>query len=114
MVESKHIERPFSAYKGDEPFLFICYAHDDVDIVYPEILKLHDAGINVWYDGGIQAGTEWREELAKAIKNASLFIYFIHRNRFDKRTVARKSASPLTRKFLLSRFTLYLLVYQMD
>ena len=28
-------------------------------------------------DEGIEAGTEWREEIGKAIRNASLFLYFV-------------------------------------
>ena len=31
------LDRPFEAYRGDEPYLFICYAHDDQAVVYPEI-----------------------------------------------------------------------------
>ena len=30
-------EKPFDAYDGDEPLLFVSYAHDDVDLVYPEM-----------------------------------------------------------------------------
>ena len=31
------LDRPFEAYRGDEPYVFICYAHDDQAVVYPEI-----------------------------------------------------------------------------
>lgn len=30
------LERPFPAYKGDEPYIFVSYAHADEDMVYPE------------------------------------------------------------------------------
>ena len=71
------MDRPFPAYKGEEPYVFVSYAHKDATSVYPELTWLNDRSINVWYDEGIDAGTEWREELAGAIKRASLFIYFI-------------------------------------
>ncbi|MCZ6869785.1 MAG: TIR domain-containing protein, partial [Gammaproteobacteria bacterium] len=71
------MERPFPAYKGDEPYIFVSYAHADDEIVYPEIQWLHDQGFNVWYDEGISPGTVWRNELAESIDGSSLFLYFI-------------------------------------
>ena len=50
------MERPFAAYVGDEAFVFVCYAHEDIDVVYPEMAWLRDQGINLWYDEGISAG----------------------------------------------------------
>ncbi len=34
-------------------FVFVCYAHDDEAIVYPELRWLHEQGVNVWYDEGM-------------------------------------------------------------
>ena len=50
------MERPFPAYKGDDSYIFVSYAHADADEVYPEITWLKEAGINIWYDEGISAG----------------------------------------------------------
>ena len=36
------MEKPFPAYKGDEPYIFVSYAHADDALVYPEIRSLHD------------------------------------------------------------------------
>ena len=71
------METPFSAYRGDEPYVFVCHAHDDSAGVYPEIEWLHDQGINLWYDEGISAGKVWRAEIAEAIQGASKFLYYI-------------------------------------
>ena len=38
---------------------------------------MQEGGFNVWFDEGIDAGTEWREELGQAILHAGLFLYFI-------------------------------------
>ncbi len=41
------MDKPFPAYKGDRPYVFVCYAHDDEYVVYPEIAWLHEQGINI-------------------------------------------------------------------
>ena len=71
------MDRPFSAYKGSEPYVFVCYAHGDSRIVYPEIHWLHQQGIHVWYDEGIAAGTVWRAEVADSIQRATQVIFYI-------------------------------------
>ena len=38
---------------------------------------MNDLGFNIWYDEGIEAGSEWREEIANAITNTCLFLYFV-------------------------------------
>lgn len=57
------MERPFPAYKGNQPYVFVSYAHDDAELVYPEIHRLREAGFNIWYDEGISPGatrSPWR------------------------------------------------------
>ena len=71
------MERPFPAYRGNESYVFVSYAHEDASSVYPELTWLNDCGFNVWYDEGIEAGTEWSEELANRIADARLFLYFV-------------------------------------
>ncbi|MEJ2087913.1 MAG: hypothetical protein P8Y69_05460 [Gammaproteobacteria bacterium] len=46
-------ERPFPAYRGEEPYIFVSYSHADAESVYPDLAWLHEQGINVWYDEGI-------------------------------------------------------------
>ena len=71
------MEKPFPAYQGDEPYVFVCYAHEDATLVYPEISWLRDKGINIWYDEGISAGKIWRRELAQAIQGSFKLLYYI-------------------------------------
>ena len=68
---------PFEAYEGNEPFIFISYAHKDAEVVYDEISVLHQAGYRVWYDEGIEASNEWPEEIANAVIGCSVFLAFI-------------------------------------
>ena len=43
------MERPFPAYKGGKPYIFVSYAHEDSEVVFPEIQWLKDQGFNLWY-----------------------------------------------------------------
>ncbi|HEY8267009.1 MAG TPA: TIR domain-containing protein [Steroidobacteraceae bacterium] len=70
------MKRPFSAYQGDEPYVFVCYAHEDAVGVYPELQRLHDAGVRIWYDEGVSPGARWSDELARALSGAALVLFF--------------------------------------
>jgi ABC-type amino acid transport substrate-binding protein len=71
------VDRPFKAYKGDDPFIFVSYAHEDAEHVFPELQWLRDQGFNLWYDEGISPGSEWRGELAEAISGSALVLFFV-------------------------------------
>jgi len=75
--QDNNVNKPFAAYSGDEPYVFVCYAHRDSAVVYADLIHLRDNGVNIWYDEGIPAGTAWRGEIAGAIKGAQKFIFFI-------------------------------------
>ena len=77
MEAGADVERPFPAYSGDDPYIFVCYALDDAALVYPEITRLKDHGFNVWYDEGIAPGLSWRDEVALALTQCKVFLYFI-------------------------------------
>ncbi len=66
-----------SAYNGNEPYIFISYAHKDSDKVLPIIRELQSRGYRVWYDAGIEAGTEWPEYIAARLMNSRCVITFI-------------------------------------
>ena len=57
------MQSPYEAYKGSDPYIFVSYAHRESATVYPELVWLKEQGCNVWYDEGIEAGTEWHEEI---------------------------------------------------
>ena len=68
---------PFEAYQGDDPYVFISYSHKDAAVVYEEIARLHEAGVNIWYDEGIEASNEWPEEIARAVVDCTVFLVFV-------------------------------------
>jgi len=77
------MDRPFPAYKGDEPHVFVCYSHADADDVYPEIEWLHAQAINVWYDEGISAGKNWRAETGLSLDRANRVLFYISRHSIE-------------------------------
>lgn len=76
----EHIIKP---YQGSEKYIFISYAHKDSKSVLPVIEKLQNEGYCVWYDEGIDPGTEWDEYIAAHIKDCEYMIAFISRNYID-------------------------------
>jgi hypothetical protein len=81
---------PFEAYTGEKPFVFASYAHKDGRLVFPELRALHEKGLRIWYDEGIDPGNEWPEEIANALQRASFFIVFISRSAVESRNVKKE------------------------
>ena len=77
------MQPPFQAYVGDEPYVFVSYAHADAADVFPEIHWLHENVCNVWYDEGISPGRHWRDELATQIDNCALFVVYLSPRSID-------------------------------
>lgn len=68
---------PFRAYDGDQPYVFVSYAHADKEVVYPEIEHLHRLGYRIWFDEGIKPSAEWAAFLAEKIERCSAFLLFV-------------------------------------
>ena len=66
-----------ATYEGNEPYIFVSYAHKDSDVVLPIIEALADNGFRVWYDAGITAGTDYTEDIAGRILNSTVVIAFV-------------------------------------
>jgi formylglycine-generating enzyme required for sulfatase activity len=68
---------PFEAYAGEEPYIFVCYAHRDSPTVFKQIKDLHADGYRIWYDEGIGVSSEWPEEIARAVLGCSVFLVYV-------------------------------------
>lgn len=64
-------------YEGNEPYIFLSYAHADADAVMEIAARLQAAGCRVWYDGGIEVGSEWPEYIAAHLAGASCMLAFL-------------------------------------
>ena len=71
------MEQPFAAYDGEEAYVFVCYAHDDSAVVYPEMAWLGENSINLWYDEGISAGKNWRAAIGDSLIGASHILFYV-------------------------------------
>ena len=64
-------------YDGDQPYIFISYAHANSPAVMEVVHELHHRGFRIWYDDGIEVGSEWQENIAQHLADASLMIAFV-------------------------------------
>lgn len=87
---STHLNSPFSAYNGDEPFIFASYAHLDADRVYSELERFHNKGYPIWYDEGIPPTNEWAEEIEEPLLKSRLFVVFISKNSVESHYVRKE------------------------
>ena len=62
------------AYEGNEKYIFFSYAHRDSATVLPMIEYMQEKGFRVWYDAGIEAGTEWPGYIEEHLKNTALNV----------------------------------------
>ncbi len=72
-------------YEGKEKYIFISYAHKDSQEVMPIVNELTKNGYRVWYDSGIEAGTEWPEYIEDHIINSEVVVAFMSPAAIDSR-----------------------------
>ncbi|MBQ9413745.1 MAG: TIR domain-containing protein [Clostridia bacterium] len=67
-------------YEGERDYLFISYSHRDAAIAIPIIEQLASEGYRLWYDEGIDPGSEWPETIAEHLGGAAACIGLISNN----------------------------------
>ncbi len=82
----------------NKPYTFISYAHANRDIVLPAIREMQAQGICVWYDNGIEAGSEWPEFIAEKVVNCSEFVLFISKAYLESQNCKRELNFAISRK----------------
>lgn len=70
-------------YEGNEKYIFISYAHKDSEVVLPIVNALMDSGFRVWYDQGIEAGTEWPAYIEEHLIACDRVVVFISPSSVD-------------------------------
>ena len=78
------------AYEGKEPYIFISYAHKNTDRVMPIIAELQNRGFRVWYDAGIEAGTEWPEYIAEHLVQCGCFVAMLTQDALESHNCRRE------------------------
>ncbi len=72
-------------YEGKEPYIFVSYAHKDKDWVIPTINVLSEKGYRIWFDEGIELGSEYPQYIGEHLLNAHIFLAFITENSVNSR-----------------------------
>jgi hypothetical protein len=85
-----NIRPSFKPYEGEASFIFISYAHRDREAVFPVIDALNAGGYNVWYDEGVDPGTEWPEEIASHLVACTVFLLFTTPESMESSNVRRE------------------------
>lgn len=76
-VETAYSTGIMKCYEGDNPYIFISYAHKDKEQVAPFIGELMNRGYRIWYDDGINPSEEWPESVATHLYHATSVVFFI-------------------------------------
>ena len=86
LEEAKKIQKDVSViipYAGDKPYIFASYSHKDKQKVFSIIRILQSHGYRVWFDEGIDPGTEWDDNIATHLEAAGYLIPFFSKNYFE-------------------------------
>ena len=86
LANAKKVREEVSAivpYAGDKPYIFASYSHKDQDKVFHVLRLLQVHGYRIWFDEGIDPGTEWDDNIATHLESAGYFIPFFSVNYFE-------------------------------
>lgn len=67
-------------YEGSQEYIFVSYSHQDREKVLVILKKLDQAGFRVWYDEGIEWGSEWPASIAMHLNRCAVLMAFHSRN----------------------------------
>ena len=68
------------AYTGDKPYIFVSYAHADGPAVMEVLDVLQEQGFRIWYDEGIEVGSDWPEFIAGRLAGSGLMLAFLSKS----------------------------------
>lgn len=83
---------------NNKPYVFISYAHYDSGKVLPVIESMQKSGINLWYDDGVQAGSEWPEFIAEKVASCTKFVLFMSNAYLSSQNCKRELNFAVSRK----------------
>lgn len=79
------MESSLKPYEGLEPYVFVSYSHKDSEKVFAILKRLQTQGLRIWYDKGIEWGSEWPDDIAEHISNCQCFMAFHSKNSKNSR-----------------------------
>ena len=99
-----------AAYEGDEPYIFVSYAHKDADHVLPVLRELSERGFRLWFDENIETGGKWTMEIMRHVKNCAAFLAFVTPSYAESSFCEREATTAMNKNkvmiaLYLERFT---------
>lgn len=85
-------------YEGQEKYIFISYCHKDSPEVFPIIEYLAGEGLRLWYDEGIDPGSEWPEMIADHLNSSAGCIALISENSLKSHNCRREINYAILKK----------------
>lgn len=82
----------------NRPYVFVSYAHANSDAVLPIVNAMSKSKIDLWYDEGITAGSEWPEFIAERVVECSKFVLFVSNAYLDSQNCKRELNFAISRK----------------
>ena len=73
----------FTPYTGNEPFIFVSYAHRNSETVMDVISAMRNSGLRLWYDEGIPAGSDWPKSIRDRVYAADTVLFFVSKESLD-------------------------------
>lgn len=88
----------YNPYEGNKKYVFVSYSHKDESSVIKIIERLVKNGVRVWYDNGINPGSNWPEIIAGHLNNCDVFISFISKNAVNSHNCRREINYAILKK----------------
>ena len=77
-------------YNGSLPYIFVSYAHKDSKTVLPILSALQENGFRLWFDQGIEAGTEWPQYIARHLERSAKVLVFMSKAAAESKNCRRE------------------------
>lgn len=73
------------AFDSSKPYIFFSYAHKNSDVGLQIIKQMQKNKFNLWYDEGIEVGTEYSDYIAEHIEGCKVFVCLMDENYIESR-----------------------------
>lgn len=73
---SRSLEKKYPPYAGNEPFLFLCFSHEDAQAVEPLLSRLWQRGVRVWYTTRKAKTVAEEKQLQSRMKESSFVAVY--------------------------------------
>lgn len=75
-------------YEGNQPYIFVSYAHKDRAEVLPILEAMKARGFRIWYDDGTEASYLFAQTIEAKLRDAACVLAFASRVSLNSRSCA--------------------------